>query len=273
MIPFTFRFAGGIMSGVGGAINSRAEGARGALRNIRSNQVKKNTAALKSGTRFEGKKWIPGSIKAANKFGEVSKGIGTGWNGRFGLGPRGWHARRNEDQLAAEEALKSPGMQAIKGKNDYNRVLAEGMGDERLGHQRLVEHLMRGGDDGKWGEGMTEEQKLAAANSQADRAVVAAKVAGGFTKAHGIAAFKNMARDGTAIRNTDDLARLAAIAGQGDANNTFSFAAEAASVSRQVGRPDLAAASEPIGELAFAHSDKMYGKEYTTRILPRQTQI
>lgn len=260
MIPLTFRMAGSAVGGIGNFVQSRAQGGFQGLSKLRAGSRQAKRAQLKAGTALEGKKWIPGSIKAANRLNETTKGLGTGWNGRFGLGPRGSHARANTDQLAAEEALKEPGMQAIKGKNDFNRVLAEGMGDENRGRQGLIDHLMSGGDDGRFLDGKTHAAALAEAETRADAAVTAGKVAGRFTKAHGIAAFKNMARDGTAIRDTDDLARLAAIAGQGNGNNTFTFAAEAASVSRQVGRPDLAAASEPIGELAFAHSDKMFEK-------------
>lgn len=251
-IPLTFRFAGSIMGTVGNAVNSGGEGARGFLRNFRSGQRKQHTAELKAGTRFEGKRWIPGSIKAANKFGEVSKGAGTGWKGRYGFRERGRLARRQVDQAARDEALQTPGMKAIKGKNDYNRILAEGMGDERRGRAKLMEHLMTGGDDGR--TFMRENE----ARAQADVAAKAAKVAGGFTKASGIAAFYNMANDGTAIRNEHDLARLAAVAGQGDNNNTLSFAAEGAVLSKRAGRPDLAPATEQIVDHAFRESDKLF---------------
>jgi len=50
------------------------------------------------------------------------------------------------------------------------------------------------------------------------------------------------------------------LAGQGDRNTTFHYAATAAGISRQANRSDLAAASEPIGELAFAYSDKEFKK-------------
>jgi hypothetical protein len=254
MVPVTFRMSGATMGFLGNAVASRGEGARNALSKFRSGRLQKNTADLKSGARFEGKRWIPGSIKAANKFGDISRGVGTGWNGRFGLGPRGENAQANVLQAAADEAMKQPGMQAIKGKNDINRVLNEGMGDERRGHAALVRHLMTGGDDGQ--TKLTRDEAV----KRADAAVIGAKVAGGFTKVHGIAAFKNMARDGTAIRDTKDLARLAAIAGDGNGNNTFTFAAEAAAVSKQVNRPDLAPSPEAIGELSFRESDKLFNK-------------
>jgi hypothetical protein len=54
------------------------------------------------------------------------------------------------------------------------------------------------------------------------------------------------------------MAHLAATVGGGNRNATFSYAANAASISRQVGRPGLAAASEPIGALAFAYSDQIH---------------
>ncbi|MFI5271173.1 MAG: hypothetical protein ACHQT9_03970 [Candidatus Saccharimonadales bacterium] len=251
-IPFTFRFAGGIMSAVGGAINSRADGARGALSKYRSNQLGQNSARLKAGTRFEDKPYLP--TRLTRGLNTASRGLGTGWKGRYGLGARGQSARGYVQQAAVTEAQKSQGMQGIRGNNKANRFLAEAMGDEKVGREALYKHLMSGGDlgDEKW----TSEDALAAV----DRAVLDAKSAGQVDAVHGAAAFMSMAADGTAIRDTNDLARLAAKAGQADKNTTFHYAASAASISRQAGRPDLAAASEPIGELAFAYSDKEFNK-------------
>jgi hypothetical protein len=252
-IPLTFRFAGGLMGGIGNAVNSRGEGARGFLRNVRSNRAKYNAGRLKAGTRFEGR--IPGTRRIQGGLNEATKGIGTGFKGRFGLGQRGAEARRQIDQAAAIELGKTPGMQAIKGKNDTNRIMAAGMGNEVEGREALRDHLMSEmGDDGK--PLYTDAQVM----GRVDAAATAAKAAGGFTKAHGIASFYSMARDGTAIRDERDLAMLAAKAGQGNNTNTLTFAAEAASISRQVGRPDLAVATEPIAALAYAYSDQMYHK-------------
>jgi hypothetical protein len=255
MVPLTFRFSGSVMGTIGGAVNSRGAGARSALQNFRGNRLKKNMADLKAGNRFEGKKWIPGSTKAAMKFGEASKGIGTGWNGRFGLFERGRDARRNMDQIAGDAAQQTDGMKAVKGWNDVNRVLNMAMGDQRQGEKGLKEHLMMSEEEG--GEGITDET---VANARVKSAVKAAKVAGGFTKANGIAGFKNMVVDGTAIRDVDDLTELAARAGQGDRNNTFNYAAWGASTSKQVGRHNLGSASQPIGDLAFAKSDNLFNK-------------
>jgi hypothetical protein len=257
-IPMTFRFAGGLMNGLGNAVNSRFEGARGMLSNVRSNRAKYNAGRLKAGTRFEGR--IPGTRRIQGGLNKATRGIGTGFKGRFGLGAAGGEAGAQAGMTAAKELLRTPGMQAIKGKNDFNRILAEGMGDEVQGRKGLFDHLMQGGDDGKFGEDKTYEQKVALANQSVDAAARAAKVAGGFTAAHGVAALYNMAQDGTAIRDTDDLARLSAKAGQGNGNATYTVAAETAKMSRDAGRPDLAAASEPIGALAFAHSDRMFKK-------------
>lgn len=273
ILPLTFKFAGGALRQIGGFVNDRGRGGFDRLRNFRAGQAQKNTAALKAGKRYEGKKWIPGSIAAAGAFNATTKGVGTGWTGRFGLGERGKMARANANQAAAAEALKSPGMQSISGYNDANRILAMGFGDERRGRAELKHHLMNGGDTGH------EFYSEAEADEKVNKAAKAAKLAGGFSEANGIAAFQNMARDGTAIRSTSDLAYLAARVGGGDRNNTFKYAAEAASISRQVNRSDLAAASEPIGSLAFAYSDIVNGKNgqpgglYKNREDPHATAV
>jgi hypothetical protein len=251
MVPMTFRFSGAMMGTIGGAVNARGDSARGVLRNFRSGRVKKNLAGMKSGTRWEDKPYLPTRLTKA--LDNTTAGIGTGWKGRFGLGERGQSARGYVLQAAAAEAQKTQGMQGIKGNNKANRILAMANGDEAKGHAALVKYLEDGGDDGVK---MNHTDAVAAA----DRAAKDAKAAGGFTKAHAAAAFLNMAQDGTAIKNTDDLAMLAATVGDGDRNTTFHYAATAASISRQVGRPSLAAASEPIGALAFAYSDDIHKK-------------
>jgi len=255
MIPMTFRMAGGIMGGFGNIANSAAQGGFKGLQGFRASQRQKNLASMRTGTRFEGKKWLPGTTLGSKALNRATGGVALGWKGRYGVGKRGSEAYSQMIIAAKDEIANTPGMKAISGKNDYNRILAMGMGDENRGRQLLAQHLREEkGDDGK--QKFTEEEIKERVNDAAR----GAHVAGGFTQAHGVAAFMNMARDGTAIRDVDDLANLAAIAGQGNNNATFGYAAQAASVSRQVGRSDLAAASEPIGEFAFAKSDSMFGK-------------
>ena len=250
MVPMTFRFSGAMMGTIGNAINSRADGARGALRQMRNNRAQRHLADMRTGERFKGA--IPGTTKAAEKLNKFTRRAGVGWQGRYGFGQRGREATAMVEQEARDAALKNPKIQAIKGKNDFNRVLAEGMGDARQGREGLIRHLMSGGDDGR------TFLKRNEAEARADVAVKAAKAAGGFTVGNGIAAYYNMARDGTAIRDEEDLARLAAKAGQGNANNTFTYAAEGASLSKGANRPDLAPATERIGEHAFRQSDILF---------------
>ncbi len=251
-VPLTFRFSGAMMGGLSNAVNSNGltNGARGLLSNVRSNRAKYNAGRLKAGTRFEGR--IPGTRRIQDGINEATKGIGTGFKGRFGLGAVGKEARAKVTQGAGAELMKDPGMRSIRGKNDYNRVLAEGMGDQNRGRQALIDHLTTGGDDGK--TFLSEAQ----AAERADTAVAAAKSAGAFTKAHGVAAFYNMAQDGTAIRDVNDLGRLAARVGEGDGVNTYTYAAEAAGISKGAGRHDLSASTESIGDLALQQGDELY---------------
>jgi hypothetical protein len=246
-IPLTFRFAGAMMGGIGNAVNARGEGARRALAGVRSNRMKYNAGRLKAGTRFEGR--IPGTSRIQDKLNETSKGIGTGFKGRFGIGKRGAIARAAAGMTAGQELLNSPAMKAIAGKNDYNRIMAEANGYEALGRERLAAHLRSGGDDGK--EKLSEEQ----IKGRVDTAAAAAKAQGGFTRAHSLAAFYAMAQDGTAIRDSTDLGRLAAIAGNGDDNATLTAAATGSKLSRGANRPDLAVETGKIVDLAKAQSD------------------
>jgi protein involved in ribonucleotide reduction len=256
MVPMTFRFSGGIMSGLGNAVNARGDGARGYLRKRRGEAVQGRMNAWKSGEVVKNK-YVPKGVRTA--LNTTGKGLGTGFRGHFGLGQRGKEAMGFVDQTARDEALQSASMKAIKGKNDFNRILAEANGDERQGRKALYDHLMRGGDDGRFLEQFgTREEAAAAAQTKVEQAAVAARATGGFTKARATAGFYNMAQDGTAIRDEKDLARLAAVVGGGNGNNTYTYAAEGAELSKRAGRPDLKPDTEQIGNLAFQQSDKIY---------------
>ena len=248
LVPKTFQFSGTMMGAVGNAVNSRGEGARGALRNMRAERAKKNMADLKTGERFKGK--IPYTGNAADKLNRFTRRAGVGVGGQFGFGKKGKDAVAMVEAEAAANLARDPKLQAIRGKNDVNRAMVAGSASEAM--KELVDHHMSGGDDGK------TKLTRAQAEERAKRAIGTVKAAGGWSHGRAIAGYYNMVRDGTAIRDTKDLGRLAAMVGQGNDINTLTFAAEGASMSKAANRHDLAASTETITDVAFMESDKQF---------------
>lgn len=108
-IPFTFRFSGSIMSGVGNYVNSRAEPARGALRNFRTNRAKHNLEKLASGERFNEDVTTLGYDKFAKRFNALSKGTANLKNAGFNparMRSRMQNAAAQRDLLLAQEGLE-----------------------------------------------------------------------------------------------------------------------------------------------------------------------
>ena len=85
-IPLTFQFAGGIMSTVGNAVNSRGEGARNAIRGYRGNVAKKNLEKLKTGHRLNEDINTLGYNRFAERFNRATRGTANLKNAGFNPG-------------------------------------------------------------------------------------------------------------------------------------------------------------------------------------------
>jgi|GEM_PF-1958329 len=262
LIPATFKLAGGALRQIGGFVNDRSRGGFDRLRNGRANRRKKMAEDFGHRWRTGGfENPIPNSKRlgsAIDRLNDRSRGLSTGFKGRYGFGERGRLASASAHLNAMHEARKNPKLQAVAGWNDVQRILAESNGDESRGAAGLRAHLLAGGDDGNFGQGMTAAQRETEITRRVNDARNAARSIG-FTKETAGAAFLNMAADGTAIRDVHDQNRLAAMLGENNRNNMFTLASEAAGLSKNAGRPDLAPASDPNGALVFGIADEMYG--------------
>jgi|GEM_PF-4657508 len=191
--------------------------------------------------------------RLSGRINRVGVGASAGWQGAYGFGQKGAAYSANAIQTGAAEAGKEEGIQKVATDNATNRLLVWG---HHYGETRALAMLQdyyqnQGGDSG---ENMDE----AAARAKVQRARANVRgVVGGYNGGRAAAAFLNMARDGTAIRDIKDQAELAAIAGHGDESMAYTFSSQASSVARQVGRSDLAIASEPQGKLIHAVNNAM----------------
>jgi hypothetical protein len=243
LLPLTFRFAGGALSNIGGFVNDRHKGAFDRLRNFRGNEMKKNSAAMKSGTRFEGSKYAPGSRSLANAFNKSSVAAGTGVKGRFGMGVRGAAAVDQARRRAAGDLHKDPNQVAIK--DDDNALRAQTYKNDSAALTGVRDHLLTQKD-----ENGNFKYTNATATAEANRAVKAVQAATGFGGVQAITAAEQMVQTGTAIENIQDQAQIIARASNGNASTISALAGNANAVNKQVGRHDLAPSFGTLNSLA-----------------------
>jgi hypothetical protein len=259
-IPLTFRLSGAMMSTVGNAINSRGEGARGYLRNVRSNRAKKNAEEYRHKFRTGGFGTIvPARFKRANrlnvaatdklnKFGRrASAGpIRGGW----GFGARGKTASEESLMAGVEAAGKEPGMQQNASINAFNRLnvlTAKHDGNETKAAEDLRTWYLN--DRNEYGQ-------LKYTPEQVDEKVSDARGrlrnVGGYTPARAVASYLAMGRDGTAIRDVRDMGDLAASVSEGSATTAYNLISQVGSDSKRLGRSDLSPSQENKAALATA---------------------
>lgn len=142
MIPFAFKFAGGILSTISGIGNDKSRGIFDRMRKSRQNATSTNMSAMKNGGRFNegtmfGKKNIfaSGFNRSTRTLGAVPKA---------GFDPRKMRSRMGastgtQDMVLAEQFSKeSPEMQAIIQNDDFMSAGIEAAGDEKV-MRRILE--------------------------------------------------------------------------------------------------------------------------------------
>lgn len=108
-IPLTFQFAGGIMSTVGNAVNSRGEGARNAIRGYRGNMAKKNLEKLRTGHRLNEDINTLGYNRFASRFNRATAGTANLANA--GFNPMRMRSRMQAGAAQRDLALAQEGLE------------------------------------------------------------------------------------------------------------------------------------------------------------------
>ncbi len=211
MIPFTFKFAGGLISTVGGMVNDRSRGILDTRRKRTAEQNAARRAANATGNRF----------KDSNPFGRgfnrVSGGLGAGVGGRFGLGARGREVYASRRSAAQEERLRDPRWVASARRDDLIRAAT-------YRNQRAAEVGMKDFyADKAFAESGVESRadweasaagQAALAKAERDGKVTARRAAGALGFNNREAAFKQMVMNGTAFTDARDVSEtIARIAG------------------------------------------------------------
>jgi len=106
-IPAAFKMGGTMFGALAGFATGATAGLRQGQTKFRGSQRAQNLQDFKSGKRFEGKSYIPGSRRLAKRVNSVSVGLGTGFKGGFGLGEKGKQAIDQSRRASMDEIMKS----------------------------------------------------------------------------------------------------------------------------------------------------------------------
>ncbi len=123
LIPATFKFAGGALSQIGGFVNSRGQGAFGALKSYRGNVAKKNIQDLKDGNRLHGEGY--GGLMAP--YGAFARGFNRFTAGTANLPNAGYNPRRMRQRMSAARSnrLTDQAKEALEKNSDVRALTAD----------------------------------------------------------------------------------------------------------------------------------------------------
>lgn len=278
-IAFTFRFAGGVLSQLGGFVNDRSRGGFDRLRKIRGQQLDRRTQAF--GQKFKTGDFstiVPRRFNRLNranqKYIDTLNTLGrrstAGIRGGFGFGARGLTAAEADLMQAGEAAGQEQGMKDNASINGFNRLMvfmAKHHGDEAAAMENL--RAWYSDDKNEYNrkfEGQELRDKLADARARLANV-------GGYTPGRAVASYLAMGQDGTAIRDVEDSAEIAALVSEGSGNTAYNLMSMVGSVSKQRGRLELQPSQDRRAEVIGAMVAKTKGESVANfdSILDRAT--
>lgn len=182
LIPRLFRLSGGALGTIANGVNSASQGLFKAARQAQRNKMASSWQKAKQGDLYHGYSWLPGSQRLSQRVSAVTRGVGTGWSGHYGVGERGKQAIHKSDNSSVEEYQRSPENAAFKDYDDAQRAKTYANATEAARGLR---------ED--WG--LTDEHAI-------HQAVEAARVSGGFGGYQAIAAARNLGMSTTAYKTS-----------------------------------------------------------------------
>jgi hypothetical protein len=244
MLPFAFKFAGGILGTLSGMTSNGVGGMSKGLQKYRQNQSAQNMNKMKTGTRFQGS--TPGTRTFARGFNRTTAGLATGVSGRFGMGTRGAEALNQTRLAAGADLMKDPKWATIK--DDDNAIRALTYDNAAAARSGISNHLQR-----------TQGMSAAAADTEARRATAAAQTSVGFGRPQAMAATNAMIDTGTSFHDLEDLSQTIARASGGNESSVNAMAGYANARTKAVGRHDLAPGFGDLSSLAQGERARMGG--------------
>ncbi len=242
LIPLTFRMAGGILSNVGGMVGGLQRSINKPLGQFRRNKLSQNAAALKQGERFHGRDYIPGSNRLSNRLNTVSRGVGQGFGGSFGLGVRGNSADNQTTIKRGAEIMKSENFQAIANHEEALRAGTYGSAAEA-----------RAALTSRYNADGTDPDKVPGRVNDAIRSWQAAGFGwGAGEKGASYAAAQQLVTTGTGYEDMKDMTETLDRSAKGNMSTKTSLAGFANSRAKEVGRYDLAPGFGSLNKLVTA---------------------
>ena len=235
MIPLTFKFAGGLISNVGGMVNDRSRGILDGRRkrNAEGNALRRQANA--TGTRFRESK----NNYAAKAFNRVSGGIGVGARGGFGMSTRGRQQFAIRRAAFQEGKLQDASWVMAARNDDVARAGTYGsFKDAKAG---LTDHFKSVVNDDGTRKYTDQEAE--------DKAVQTAKMASGTVGfGNGQAAFKQMLSNGTAFTDAADVAATIERVAGGDKDTEAHLLGYSKANQKSVMRHELSGADSGLVE-------------------------
>ncbi len=231
-IPKAFQMAGGAFASIAGMANDRGRGVfdrakkkRGAITAQRGHDLKTGNAnnflARKTGMTAAGRR------------------IGVGAKGRYGFGQRGSSALDLMDNTSSEEYEKSPEFNGTKENDGLQRAAASGRTfDESVKNQMKNFNI-------------TEQE--ARTNARQVQATI------GFGRKQQLSAAKQLVKTGTGYDDLHQMEKTLAVAANGNSGTASGLAGFANSITKQVGRHDLAPSYSTLNSLLQARVNPQAG--------------
>jgi len=173
--------------------------------------------------------------------------------GGLGFGTRGRTAQEALLMEGMEAAGKEPGMAANADINAFNRLMV--LTAKHHGNQVLAEQDLR-----DWYASDRNEYHHSFKGQELDDKIADARArmanVGGYTAGRAAAAFVAMGRDGTAIRDVEDMGEVAAMVSDGSEAVAYRLISQVGSDSKRAGRSELAPSQENRAKLAHAAVEK-----------------
>lgn len=242
LIPFAFKWAGGVFGNLAGMVNDRGKGALDRLKKGRAEDRAKGWNAFKTGTgtRFGQKNALARGVGT-----RIGAGVGGG-RGVFGTGFTKAQKERGKarlDQMNREnsisQVMKNPAWNGVNQDDNalHAGILLEDMNDADA-KEAMITRLAA--SEMKKNPGMSVAQARSKVAGEADRSISAWKASGLGGRAAAIAASQQLVSTGTGYEDMNDMAKTLARASGGNTSTATALAGFANSETKRVGRGDLA---------------------------------
>lgn len=243
MLPFTLKFAGGMVATIGGALTSKASGGFAGLKKYRAGQAEYNIGRMKTGERFNGRNALTRGFNSATMR-AGTKNFGLGNRGKAALSERismqaAAHAKSNAG-IAAQFNDSLLRAQSYSSVTDARQHMADDFGMV----EKEVAKLRQENPEMDVQEAQRRGRSIA--QNKVEQAITAAKANGGFGHARQVYAAQQLAATGTGFDDVGQMAQTFARASNGREETVHDLVGNARGAAVKSGRIDLGGADHGV---------------------------